>query len=364
GNVIPQAALDPAAKVLAHRAYAAPNTPGAAPTNISNFAANAPVPADADQFNARGDHIVSSKQRLMLRYSRWRADTPGLDPFRNGTQVVLDIFPDFRKTQQAVIEDVYMFSPTMVADFRYSFARFDYKRIPLTQGQDLTALGFSPNLQNAVPSEYRHIPNLTVAGMTLVFPGSIIFQAEDTHHIVANLSKVWSRHTAKFGVDFRVYRLNYLQSNDTSGAFAFDARFSALDPLRASGGAGFASFMLGYAASGVANTPAFLAQQRPYRAIYFQDDFRLNSRLTLNLGLRYDQEPGWTERYDRQSFFVPDAAHPLAQQTGLPLRGKVGLVNSPDRESRALADTFLGQFAPRFGFAYTATPRTVLRGGY
>jgi hypothetical protein len=61
--------------------------------------------------------------------------------------------------------------------------------------------------------------------------------------------------------------------------------------------------------------------------------------------LRYDQDGGWTERFDRQSFFMPDAEHPLASVTGLPLRGRLGLVNSPDRESRLLANTFLGQVA-------------------
>ncbi len=189
---------------------------------------------------------------------------------------MLDIFPDFRKTRQVFFEDVYTFSPTLIADFRYSFLRFDYKRIPLTQGQDLTALGFNPNLNQQIAPEFRHIPNIVVAGMTLIFPGSIIFQAEDNHHVVGNVTKVWSRHTAKFGLDFRVFRLNYLQSNDTSGAFSFNSSFTSSDPLR----------------------------------------------------------------------------------------GRVGLVNSPDRESRHLTDTFPGQLGPRFGFAYSLTSRTVLRGGY
>jgi hypothetical protein len=364
GNIIPQSRLDPAAKVLAKRIYGNPNVTGAPFTNINNFATNAAMPADADQYSVRLDYVLSPKQRIFGRYSFWRADTPGLDPFKNGTQVVLDIFPDFRKTRQVFFEDVYTFSPSLIADFRYSFLRFDYKRIPLTQGEDLSALGLSPNLNQQIAPDFRHIPNFTVAGMTLIFPGSIIFQAEDNHHVVGNVTKVWSRHTAKFGVDFRVFRLNYLQSNDTSGAFSFNNLFTASDPLRPTGGIGFASFMLGYPASGVANTPAFLAQQRSYRAFYFQDDFRASNKLTLNLGLRYDQEGGWTERYDRQSFFMPEAEHPAARQTGLPLRGRVGLVNSPDRESRHLTDTFPGQLGPRFGFAYSLTGRTVLRGGY
>jgi hypothetical protein len=61
---------------------------------------------------------------------------------------------------------------------------------------------------------------------------------------------------------------------------------------------------------------------------------------------------------------VIDASHPFAQSTGLPLRGKLALVNSPDRETRAWADPFNKQFAPRAGFAYSVTNKTVVRAGY
>jgi len=363
-SVIPQSRLDAAARRLANLAYAPPNLPGAPNTNINNWAGNTAMAADADQAMIRSDYLVSDNDRFFGRYSYWRADTPRLDPFENNTQVVLDIFPDFRETQQLMVEDVHSFSPSTVADFRYTHLWFQYDRIPLSQGQDMTALGFAPNLNREIPADFRHIPNLTVAGMTLIFPGSKIHQAERTQQFTANVTKIWDRHTLKVGTDLRIYRQNYTQTNDSAGAFTFNAPFTARSPFTTSGGTGFASFMLGYAATGAANTPALQEQSRFYRAVYVQDDFRATTKLTLNLGLRYDQDGDFTERNDRFSTFNPGLPHPLTQATGLPLKGRVILVNTPEHPSRQWKGTYLGQVAPRFGFAYRLANRTVLRGGY
>jgi Carboxypeptidase regulatory-like domain len=363
GNIIPRERIDTvAAQYVAQRMWALPNSPGAA----FNWAGNTKVRANSEQFTARLDHMLGEKQKILGRYSIWKAGTPGPFAFNNGL-IVQDqsIFPDFRQTQQAVLEDVYSFSPNTIADFRFSYMRFGYDRRPGTQGQDLTALGLPANLNVQIPTEFRHVPNAFPTGFAFLWGGSVIFQAEDVYQVVANLSSIRGRHRIKFGIDFRPIRLNYTQSNDTTGAFTANGLFTAIDPLRPAGtGHSFADFMLGYPNSGQINTPARLAQQRFYRAFYFHDDIHVTSTLTLNLGVRYDQDGGWSERFDRQSFFMPDAEHPLTAETGLPLVGRLGLVNSPDRESRLLADTFLGQIAPRFGFAYQLSSKLVVRGGY
>ena len=363
-NIIPESRQDRAAKTLTPLIYDPPNVAGAPNTNINNWAGNGAMAADADQAMVRSDYILSDRNRLFGRYSYWRADTPGLDPFQNNTQVVLDIFPDFRKTQQVMFEDVHSFSPTVVADFRYTYLWFKYDRIPHTEGQDMSALGFAPNLNDQIAPEFRHIPNFTVAGMTLIFPGSKIHQLETTQQFTANVTKISDRHTIKVGGDVRIYGQDYTQTNDSAGAYTFTAPFTARSPLTASGGTGFASYLAGWAATGIANTPALQEQLRTYRAVYVQDDFRVTSKLTLNLGVRYDQDGDFTEKNDRLSSFVPGLAHPLAGPTGLPLKGRLALVNTPDHPSRLWHGTYLGQVAPRFGFAYRLTERTILRGGY
>jgi hypothetical protein len=98
-----------------------------------------------------------------------------------------------------------------------------------------------------------------------------------------------------------------------------------------------------------------------YHGAYFQDSWRFNRRLTLHLGIRWEVQPGRTERYDRSNWFDTQAPNPLAQQTGLPLKGGLQFV-SPD--NRAAWDTKWANFAPRFGLAYKITDKLVFRGGY
>lgn len=363
GNVIPKGRLDPAAAKLANILMAAPNVPGARFTNINNFAANASVAPDSDQFNTRVDYNMSGKQRIFGRYSWWDSGTPAMDPYHNGT-FTLQINPDFRKTNQWMVEDVYTVSPTFVVDVRYSLIKFDYNRVPPTLGVDLTTFGFSSAFNSQIPPGFRHIPNFTIQGMNALSGGGPIAQNEKTHQLSANATRIHGRHTLKFGTDLRLYVLGYSQSNDPSGTFNYTAQFTARDPFNPSGGYGFASFMLGYTASASLNTPAYLNERKHYTAFYIQDDFRATSRLTLNLGLRWDKNFPITENEDRLSVFQQDSPHPLAQKTGLPLKGILALVKSPDHPSRGWVEPFNKQFAPRFGFAYNVMRKTVLRGGY
>ncbi|MEX2264281.1 MAG: TonB-dependent receptor [Bryobacteraceae bacterium] len=361
GNIIPRDRLDPAALTLGGTIMAQPNVAGARFTNINNFATNAWQIADSDQVNARMDFAQSDRQRFFGRYSYWDSGTPAVDPYRNGTIYLL--YPDFRKTHQVLVQDVLTLSPSLVVDVRYSLIKFDYERIPPTRGIDLSSLGFAENLQQQIPENFRHLPNFTVQGMNPLPGGGPIGQNEQTHQIIGGVTKVTGRHTVKVGADIRVYRLGYTQSNDPSGAYNFTAPYTARDPF-AAGGYGFASFMLGYAASASLNTPAYLNEQRIYRALYIQDDYRLTRNLTLNLGLRWDQDGSITERNDQFSSFLMDASHPWSGPTGLALRGRLALVNSPDRQTRHWADQYNKQFAPRAGFAYSVTDKMVLRGGY
>ncbi|MEJ7608297.1 MAG: hypothetical protein WKF37_19020 [Bryobacteraceae bacterium] len=136
------------------------------------------------------------------------------------------------------------------------------------------------------------------------------------------------------------------------------------DPFAAAGtGNGFASFLLGYGTGGGITQNSFVAAQIIYRALHAGDQWRVSNRIPLNYGLRYEQMGPWSERYDRLSVLLPDAPNDLSSVTGLKLKGRLGLVNSPDSESRN--NQKLGHlFSPRIGVAYRVTNSTVLRTGY
>jgi Carboxypeptidase regulatory-like domain len=363
GNIIPVSRLDPAAKVLSDR-WAHANGPGAQFTNVNNYTANASVGGNNDQYNARVDHSFSEKQRAFARYTYWTNLNLPIDPYK--TMTCVDRCTEAFNTNQAVIADSYSFTPTLVADLRLSFMRFSYDRTALTTGYDLTQLGWPPSLNSQVV--FRVVPQPTVTGYNGVFStngtGSTIIDRNDVFSLAPTLTKIWGKHTLKFGAEIRRNTHNYYQQNSPSGNFNFDALLTSVNPFAANGtGNGFASFLLGYGTGGGINQNSLVAGQMIYRAYYAGDQWQVTQRLTLNYGLRFEQMGPWSERYDRMSVLLPSAPNGLSGATGLKLNGKIGLVDSPDEPSRN--NTKLGHlFSPRIGIAYRLNNQTVIRTGY
>ncbi|MBA3439084.1 MAG: TonB-dependent receptor [Pyrinomonadaceae bacterium] len=263
--------------------------------------------------------------------------------------------------------DTYTFNPTTIADFRLAYLRFVYDRTPESLGVDLTTFGLPAFLNNQVA--FRHIPTPCVQGFEDVFcsagTGSTIIARNDSYSFAPSLTKIAGRHTLKFGGEIRRLTHNYAQSNIPSGFFNFNNVLTAANPFSPAGtGSGFASFMLGYGSGGNILTPALTAGQQIYQGYYVADAFQVNQKLTLNLGLRWELPGPWSERFDRLTVLLLDAESPLAKPTGLPLKGKLGLVNSADRPERYSENKHWKLFAPRLGFSYRLTDKTVVRGGY
>ena len=217
--------------------------------------------------------------------------------------------------------------------------------------------------------QYRNQPIPIVQGFPDYFnttgAGSTIFERNDDWSITPSLTKTMGRHTLKFGADLRRLTDNYTQTQNPSGVFDFDNLFTALNPQAANGtGFGMASFLLGYGDGGGTTTSVMTAGTQFYMGFYASDNFQVTRKLTLNYGVRWDMPTGFSERYDRQTVFLPNAVSPLASPTGLPLTGAMALVNTPQYPSRYNQDFYWHLFAPRLGFAYHLTERTVVRGGY
>ena len=364
GNRIPASRIDPTAKILSNL-WAPANTPGQQFTSLLNFATNASIGGNNDQYNARIDQSISEKQRLFGRYTRWSNLSLPVDPYR--TQTYIDRGPETFTTHQFVVADTYTFSSNTIADFRVAYLRFIYDRTPESLGVDLASFGWPASLNNQVA--FRHIPTPCVQGFTDVFctngTGSTIIARNDSYSIAPSLTRITGRHTLKLGGEIRRLTHNYAQSNNASGALNFNNVFTAVNPFAPAGtGFGFASFLLGYGTDGNILTPALVAGQQIYQGYYISDTFQVSQRLTLNYGLRWELPGPWTERYDRMTVFLTEATSPLAGPTGLPIKGKVALVNSDDRSSRYNEDRHWKLFAPRVGFSYRLTDKTVVRGGY
>jgi hypothetical protein len=374
-NMIPVSRMDPTAQIL-RNLWALPDLPGKQFTNVSNYATNASAGGNNDQFNGRFDQNVSDKQRIFGRYTRWTDANLPSDPYaaaqaaasvpQSGTNVSF-------QTVQAVLADTYTFTPTTIGDIRLSFFRFTYASAPQSLGSDFTKFAWPAFLNSEVA--FRELPYVCVQGFSDFCQEVTGVTANNTFSLSPSLTKIHGRHTLKAGAEWRRLQYNFGKSNQASGVFNFDNILTSQNPTSAgSTGYGFASFLLGYGATGQIpgvtgspnglQVPNLTASQFTYQGYYVSDIFQVSNKLTLNYGIRWDLPGAYTERYNRESVWLPNAASPLAQATGLPIQGKLGLVDSADSSGRGSAVQHWKLFAPRLGLAYRLNNKTVVRAGY
>src|SRR5262249_931908 len=145
----------------------------------------------------------------------------------------------------------WMISPTLLFNARYGFIRQFVGKDPALTGLDLTTIGFPASFNQQI--FFHAMPAFQPSGFRAIAPATsdLIDRTDDTHAFQASLTKVLTRHTVKFGVDFRYIPTRELQPNAPQGVFNFDARFTGADPLNtsASSGNSIASFLLGFPSS-------------------------------------------------------------------------------------------------------------------
>jgi Carboxypeptidase regulatory-like domain len=368
GNVIPAGRLNPVARKVA-ALYPAPNAPGNSVTGANNFIGSADVPNTQNEFSVRIDHTINQKNRLFGRFAYSNNARGAYDFFHNGAGFVNPGgggVPLIYNARNVALGYTWTISPTLLFEFRYGFVRQFVNKVPAGYGIDLTTLGFPPAFGAELPVDA--LPSFQPSGYRALAPESqdLIRRGDNTHTWQGNFINVFSKQALSFGGDYRFIPIGELQPNSPQPVFNFTAGFTQANPLSASATSGnsIASFLLGYPSSGsVDSTPAISISYR-YFGGYVQDDYRISSKLTLNLGLRYELETGRNERYNRLSWFDPKAPNPIGAQIGVPnLTGALEFVGVGGNSSRQKV-TNTNNWGPRFGLAYSLTPNTVVRGGY
>jgi hypothetical protein len=227
---------------------------------------------------------------------------------------------------------------------------------------DAAALGFPQELVNQMT--FNTFPQSAItgyAGTNALGNGGPNRNTHTTQTANASISRLKGSHTFKFGAEYRRIGANARSYSTSAGTYSFTQAFTAPTPT-ASGGDAFASFLLGFPATGsiVYATPAqYLID---YYAGFVQDEFRLNSRLTLNYGVRYEYEAGVREADNQFTVgFDRDAEFPV-QVPGMTLKG--GLMYAGQNGYPTTQGQALNGFAPRGGVAWSLTDRDVIRGGY
>ena len=343
-----------------------PNATGRDNGIRDNYVAAASETFEENSVNVRVDGRLRDNLNIFGRYSIGDFFRDGPTAFGQGggqELVSLGGVSDVRNHSVALGMD-YTISPTMLADFRFGFFKYKVNVLPFDFGTTPAADAGIPGL-NTDSTFASGLPAGFIDGDDSTEPGAFEFgsglgvnrcncpldQDEKQFQLVGNLTKLKGSHTIKFGVDFRhAYNLRVPSDAHRSGELTFASDRTSLS---GAGGLGLATFLLGdvtrlrrYVS---ANTDARELQWRHF--YYAQDTWRVNSKMTLNYGLRLD-------------IINPQTINEAGNAGFLDLgTGEIGVVGVGDIPQNGGVENKLN-WAPRLGATYQMTEKTVLRGGY
>jgi Carboxypeptidase regulatory-like domain/TonB dependent receptor len=332
-------------------------------TPTLNFVQAATRKDDSWRMFMRIDHSLGKKHKLFLTYGR--QDSAGLTPGINlafpseGTNGEKGQSESHPRT--AVIGDTITIRPDMVGEFRASFTRGLFIVTPRSVGYDFTQLGLPQEVKDQAKTLL--FPRFNIADVATLGPdrASYFTDAETAGDIQGHLTWLRGAHSLKWGFDLTLMTFNVFRSERPAGVYDFGRAFTqGPDPIVSSSTAGYgvATLLLGAPTGGsISDDPTLAASQR-YYSWYVQDEWKARRNLTFSLGLRWEYQTPWSDRFDQLAYFDLDATDPLTQQKGV-LRF-VGR----DGNSRYQSDPDRNNFAPRVGLAWEFMKDTVLRMGY
>lgn len=362
-NKIPQGRIDPVAANLT-KYFPEPNQPGSLGTNLNNFFFSGATQQYVNNYSGRGDYQLSSKTTLMGRYSIENL-SPWVVPAIFGKSDIAS--PDYVTKPQhhpyALAKVIQTFSPTLFGEFHASWTRWYYQSRGLSNGFDPTQLGFPSYL--AANSITLGIPSICPGEMSCLGTYYNENDVTDRYEAEVNMTKMWSKHTLKFGGTLAKGRYHVNTIDNSTGSYSSDLTFTqGPNPLAgsATSGFGFASFLLGTMNSGQQNVTEIIGHYtQPYFGAYAEDDVKVNRNLTATLGLRWDHEDPRREAHNMMSNFDFTDTATLSNGTavtgGLEFPGVNGIPKGQWNTSEK-------NFSPRIGLTYALGNSTVVRAGY
>jgi hypothetical protein len=373
GNVIPTNRFDPVSQNLLQY-FPEPNLPGDPLTHAHNFLSQAGFHNTTNFYLVRADHNITDTQRIFARITYDNQNYNGSNVLGNIADFNSVPFTNHHKGLSLSYTN--LLNPTTVLNVRYGLLREEQNNSSLSQGFDITKLGFPQALKNEF--ELPLFPRFDIAGYTSLGTQyfTVVDRANTTHSLAASLSKVIGSHSIETGVDLRVIQGALFQAGWPSGQFTFDPGFTnGPDPNAGLGnGNGFASFLLGtYGSANASYDPHWMFSQH-YYAFYIQDDIKVSQKLTVNAGLRYDYESPLSDRFNQLSYIDLNATVPLQGVTPVDVGFGVGLRPQPpykgaagfpgvNGQGKGVTLPVYGNWGPRLGVAYSIDKKTVIRTG-
>jgi hypothetical protein len=352
--------------------YPAPNHNSGLSYDSNNFIKQGSGDTADDKFDVRVDWAQSDKQRLFVRVSdRARQDnTPACFLCNGGDEG----YATQDHGIQGVINDTLTPSPKWIVNLYGAYTRWFEGQTLLGFGQSASAIGLSPGL-----FQVNTLPLVNVAGYYTLGNQYSTYDRYIRYNStgIVNATRQFNKHTLKFGFNYDVAMIN--NREDQPGQFNFSEGITSCDPhtdadgnptggpcqaqLQSSlSGNGVASLLLGTGSGGSSTISMDPAMSQHAFGMYVQDEWRANNRLTVNAGLRYENQRPATERYNRIAYFDLNAVNPLSAAYGSTLKGAFEYAGANGRGRNAWEPDNLN-FGPRLGLAYRFTDKLVGRVG-
>ncbi|SPF46093.1 conserved exported hypothetical protein [Candidatus Sulfotelmatobacter kueseliae] len=396
--------------------YPLPNVPGRQNSLTNNYFANTPDIYSYNQYMVRVDYNTSDKTKWYSFYeyqpgSENRSTNGLLGLAENGN------VDHTRKSWTAAQDMTHMFSPTFLADFKVSFSRFadhspDGDFGAAVNASTFFGAGFS--MPDIPTTTFKDLPEINsvgnagasgTGGFTNIIGNAITNDATTNVILDADFTKTKGAHSIHFGGVYAEFQYGDPQSvGNANGQFNFGSAATQYNgtngycwPVTAipctagtplPNGLGLADMLLGYPDGGHVDYNYTIMEGQPAWALYAQDDWKVNHRLTLNLGIRYDVQRGLRERHNALNRGVcftcvnPVSSDPTYQanvaSTANQAAWTAAGVNPAsltsvlggiqyagiNGQSRDGYNTDWSNIAPRVGFAFSLNPKTVIRGGW
>lgn len=373
-NYIPQSKINPQGQQICKLYSLFPAAPAsvtaaanASPqTNVNNYSAATNKVNLQRRFDFRGDWAPSEKFTAFGTWMKQYSESGGAEYYGHG----LDTGSVGKNpTNRILLSGTYVPSATFVLNVTGAVSVWHQNSYSLgsLEGADGTIFGFPSGLVSQFP--INNPPNMSISNYTGVGQGRSYFYTLRNNDFQVNSTKTLNNHNIRFGYQMTVQMLN--DFNQNSANFGFDRNLTSANcgtgtclasTSSTTTGDAVASLLLGTLSSSSTGYSVVPAATQKYVAVYAEDAWKVNNKLTFNYGLRYEIQFGRTERHNQQNHFDPTVINStLTGLTGSPVKGGLVYANS---DNRGLWKTTFNNVAPRIGLSYQLRNNLTARAGY